>query len=145
VKRALLSELSGESFCGPNILPMLSKLVTAVLVSVLCLGALAAQSRHTIKFTFDYDFGITHACIAQIKKGCVQQFNFYDISTGVATRVKLGSLPVPAGAEGLVKGISFTTERRLFNPGKHMLAVSAQLADGLESDVNKCSTIVKIR
>jgi hypothetical protein len=124
---------------------MLSKLVTAVLVNVLCLGALAAQSRHTIKFTFDYDFGITPACSVQIKKGCVQQFNFYDISAGMAKRVKLGSLPVPAGAKGLVKGISFTTDRRLFNPGKHMVAVSAQLADGMESDVRKCSTIVKIR
>ncbi|MGC1450580.1 MAG: hypothetical protein WA830_11125 [Candidatus Sulfotelmatobacter sp.] len=124
---------------------MLSKLVTAVLVSILCLGALVAQSRHTIKFTFDYDFGITPACSAQIKKGCVQQFNFYDISAGMAKRVKLGSLPVPAGVKGLVKSISFTTDRRLFNPGKHMVAVSAQLADGMESDVSKCSTIVKIR
>ncbi len=124
---------------------MLFKLVMAVLVSVLCAGALAAQSRHTIKFTFDYDFRITPACSAEIKKGCVQQFNFYDISSGFATRVKLGSFPVPAGAKGLVKGISITTERRLFSPGKHMVAVSAQLADGMESDVSKCSTIVKIR
>ena len=124
---------------------MLSKVVTAVLVSVLCAGALAAQSRHTIKFTFDYDFGIIPACSAEVKKGCVQQFNFYDISAGIAKRVKLGSFPVPTGAKGLVKGISFTTERRLFSPGKHMVAVSAQLADGMESDVRKCSTIVKIR
>jgi hypothetical protein len=103
------------------------------------------ESTHKITFTFDYDFRITPACSAEIKKGCVQQFNFYDISSGLATRVKLGSFPVPAGAKGLVKGISITTERRLFNPGKHMVAVSAQLADGMESDVSKCSTIVKIR
>ena len=124
---------------------MLFKLVRAALVSVLCARALAAQSRHTIKFTFDYDFGITPACSAEVKKGCVQQFNFYDISGGFATRVKLGSLPVPTGAKGLVRGISFTTERRLFSPGKHMVAVSAQLADGMESDVSRCSAIVKIR
>jgi hypothetical protein len=124
---------------------MLFKLVRAALVSVLCLGVLAAQSRHTIKFTFDYDFGITPACSAEVKKGCVQQFNFYDISGGFATRVKLGSLPVPTGAKGLVRGISFTTERRLFSPGKHMVAVSAQLADGMESEVSRCSAIVKIR
>lgn len=130
---------------GPNIPPMLFKLVTAVLTSILCAGALTAQSRHTITFTFDYDFGITPPCSAEVKKGCVQQFNFYDISGGVAKRVKLGSFPVPTGAKGLVKGISFSTERRLFSPGKHMLAVSAQLVDGMESDVSKCSTIVKIR
>jgi len=124
---------------------MLFKLVRAALVSVLCARALAAQSRHTIKFTFDYDFGITPACSAEVKKGCVQRFNFYDISGGFATRVKLGSLPVPTVAKGLVRGISFTTERRLFSPGKHMVAVSAQLADGMESDVSRCSAIVKIR
>ena len=124
---------------------MLFKLVRAALVSVLCARALAAQSRHTIKFTFDYDFGITPACSAEVKKGCVQRFNFYDTSGGVATRVKLGSLPVPTVANGLVRGISFTTERRLFSPGKHMVAVSAQLADGMESDVSRCSAIVKIR
>jgi hypothetical protein len=124
---------------------MLSRLWTWVLVSALFGGALAAQSRHTIKFTFDYDFAIIPACSAEVKKRCVQQFNFYDISAGIQKRVKLGSFPVPNGAKGLVKGISFTTERRLFSPGKHMVAVSAQLADGMESDLRKCSTIVKIR
>ena len=74
---------------------MLSRLVTAVLTSVFCAGALTAQSRHTITFTFDYDFGTTPPCSAEVKKRCVQQFNFYDISGGVAKRVKLGSFPCP--------------------------------------------------
>ena len=124
---------------------MLSKLVTAVLASVLCAGALTAQSRHTITFTFDYDFGITPACSATIRKDCVQQFHFYDISAGIPKRVPLGSFPVPTGATGLMKGISFTTDRRLFNIGKHMVAVAAQSENGLESDLQKCATIVKIQ
>jgi hypothetical protein len=74
----------------------------------------------------------------------VQEFNFYDISVGIPKRTKLGSLPVLAGATGLVKGISFATESFLFNPGRHMVAVSARMPNGTESDLRKCSTIVKI-
>lgn len=94
---------------------------------------------------FDYDFRVTPACSPQVKKDCVQKFNFYDISLGIAKKVPLGSLPAPAGATGLMKGISFTTERRLFSSGKHMVAVSAQLESGFESDLQKCAVTVKIR
>jgi len=121
-----------------------------MLISLLCGGVLASQSeksqsRHTITFTFNYDFRVTPACSAEIKKDCVQKFNFYDISLGIPRKVPLGSLPVPAGATRLVKGILFTTERRLFKPGKHKVAVAAQLENGLQSDQQKCSTIVKMR
>lgn len=123
-----------------------------MLVSLFCNEVLVSrskksQSRHTITFTFDYDFRATPACSPQDKKDCVQKFNFYDISLGIAKKVPLGSLPAPAGATGLglMKGISFTTERRLFRSGKHMVAVSAQLENGLESDPQKCTAIVKMR
>jgi hypothetical protein len=102
------------------------------------------ESTHKITFTFDYDFRITPACSPQIKQACVQQFNFYDISQGIAKRVKLGSMPVPSGASGLVKGISGTTEPLLFNSGRHLLAVSAQMPDGSESDLSKCTIIARI-
>jgi hypothetical protein len=75
----------------------------------------------------------------------VQKFNFYDISLGIAKKVPLGSVPAPAGATGLMKGISFTTDRRLFRSGKHMVTVSAQLENGLESDLQKFTAIVKMR
>jgi len=119
--------------------------MTAVLVSLLCAISLASQSRHKITLTFDYDFRITPACSPDVKEACVQQFNVYDISAGIPKRVKLDSFPVPAGATGFVKVISVTTKPRLFNPGRHMLAVSAQLANGMESDLSKCTAIVKIR
>jgi len=99
---------------------------------------------HKISFTFDYDFRATPACSREKAKGCVQRFNFYDISQGIAKRVKLGSAPVPAGASGLVKGISATTEAMQFNPGRHLVAVAAQTSDGAESDLSKCSTILQI-
>jgi hypothetical protein len=102
------------------------------------------ESTHKISFSFDYDFRITPACSRAIKQACVQQFNFYDISQGIAKRVKLGSMPVPAGAGGFVQGISATTAPLLFNSGRHLLAVSAQTPDGSESDLSKCTTIVKI-
>jgi hypothetical protein len=107
-------------------------------------GNCGQESEHKISFTFDYDFGATPACSVQIKEACVRQFNFYDISQGVAKRVKLGSMPVPAGAKGLVKGISGTSEPQLFNSGRHMVAVAAQMPNGVESDLSKCATIVRI-
>jgi hypothetical protein len=102
-------------------------------------------SRHKIRFTFSYDFRITPPCSSKVKEGCVQRFNFYEISGGVSNRVKLGSMPAPADATGFVKGISGTTEPFLFTSGSHMVAVSAQMPDGSESDLNQCAKIIKIR
>ena len=104
----------------------------------------AQESEHKITFTFDYDFRATPACSGQLTKECVKQFNFYDISLGTAKRVKLGSIPVPAGASGLVRGISGTTELLLFNTGRHRVAVAAQMPNGAESDLNQCATIISI-
>jgi len=120
------------------------KLLAVVLVSVLSGSAQTTPSMHTISFTFDYDFRVTPACSPKVTQECVQQFNFYDISMGIANREKLGSIPVPAGATGLVKGISAKTESFLFGRGRHRLAVSAQMSNGEESDLSKCTTIVKI-
>jgi hypothetical protein len=121
------------------------RLVAATFVSLVSCNVLASQSRHKITFTFDYDFRITPACSAEVNKDCVKQFNFYDISVGIPKRVPLGSRPVPTDATGLVKGISFTTKRRLFKPGKHRVAVAAQLENGLESDLEKCAVVVKMQ
>ena len=101
-------------------------------------------SRHRIRFTFSYDFRITPPCSPAVKEKCVQQFNFYEISNGISSRAKLGSIPVPAGATGFVKGITGTTKPFLFTSGKHMVAVSAQMPDGSESDLSQCTKIIKI-
>ena len=102
------------------------------------------EVKHRILFTFDYDFTAVPACAPSIKKNCVKQFNFYDISIGVARRTKLGSMPVPESAKGPVKSISGASDWLVFNPGKHRVALGAQLENGAESDLNKCSTIVTI-
>src|SRR5262245_27931616 len=120
------------------------KLLALVLVSVVSGSAQTTPSVHTISLTFDYDFRVTPACSPNVTRGCVQQFNFYDISVGIPNRQRLGSIPVPARATGMVKGISARTEPFLFGPGRHRLAVSAQMPDGTESDLSKCTTIVKI-
>ena len=115
------------------------------LLSVLVTAKIYPQeTTHTITFTFDYDFSITPACSPKITKACIQQFNFYDISQGISKRVKLGSTPVPTSATGFRPGISGTTDSLLFNSGRHLVAVSAQMPDGTESDLRKCATIVKI-
>ena len=123
---------------------MTTKLSATLLLSLFYGNVLAAQARHKITFTFDYDFGITPACSSKVKLPCVQQFNFYDISAGIPKRVRLGSIPVPPGATGLVKRISGTSESLLFRPGRHMIAVSAQMPNGMESDLSNCTTIIKI-
>ena len=104
----------------------------------------AQEVKHSITFTFDYDFSQNPACSVKVKQACVQQFVFYDISQGVTKRIKLGSITVPAGATGLVKRITATSDSLLFNSGRHTITVSAQMADGSESDLTQCATTVRI-
>ncbi len=108
------------------------------------IGAQAAGSTHKITVTFNYDFTRTPACTAEIKKDCIEQFNVYDVSAGFKNRAKLMSIPVPAGAHGPMKGISGTTSPLVFEPGKHLLAVTAQTPQGAESDFRLCRAWVSI-
>ncbi len=119
-------------------------LVATVSVSLL-FGGTKKPSTHKITFTFDYDFRITPGCSPKVTQECVQQFNLYEISPGISNRRKLGSIPVPIGAIGYVKGISAASRPFLWLPGKHRLAVSAQMPNGLESDLSRCTTMIKIR
>ena len=122
----------------------LSFLLLTSSASPLSGGTQKSPSKHKINFTFDYDFSLTPACSPEVTQGCVQQFNLYEISP--PHRVKLGSILAPVGATGYVKGISATTKPFLWVPGKHKLAVSAQMANGQESEfLDKCTTIVTIR
>lgn len=129
-----------------------------VLLAVLAGTAAAGQSTHKLVLTFDYDFTHQPSCSAETdatkadndkkdKKGqkeCVQQFIAYDISAGVAKRTKLVSIPVPQGANGMVKGISATTPLLLFESGQHLIAVVAQTPNGNESDPNRCTFWITI-
>jgi len=116
--------------------------VTTILMAVISGGCHLGPQKHSITVKFDYDFRLTPACTPKASKNCVQQFNLYDISLGVAIRRKLASHTVPTGATGLVTGITFTTPVLPFESGKHVLAVTAQRPDGAESDVSKCTTSV---
>jgi hypothetical protein len=136
--------LEVRQIANPMRLIVARTLVATVLIGLLSGSVQTTQAKHTISCTFDYDFRITPACSPKVTEGCVQQFNLYDISAGIPKRVKLASIPVPAGASGFVKGISATTDPLLFESGRHLLAVTAQMPNGLESDFTKCTTIVKI-
>jgi hypothetical protein len=120
------------------------KLLTIVFATALATGAQRTGSKHKISVTFNYDFTHTPVCPAKTAKTCVEQFNLYDISAGVAKRTKLMSFPPPLGATGAVKGITAITPLLLFEPGKHLLAVTAQMSKGDESDPNKCTIWVEI-
>jgi hypothetical protein len=103
----------------------------------------AAPRKHTITIKFDYDFRLTPACSQGLTKKCVKRFNVYDISAG--NRILLFSIPVPDGTVGFVRGISVTSPPLPFAPGKHILAVTAQSADGTESVTNACTTVFKVK
>ena len=123
---------------------MMHKLLVTCLIGVFLLNAQKTPSTHTITVTFNYDFTITPACSATLTQKCVKQFNIYDISPGITKATKIGSVPVPSNATGFVKGISGQSEPFLFDPGRHRLAVSAQMPDGTESDLRLCIAIVEI-
>jgi hypothetical protein len=139
------NQLNGEFKTGIAIKLILTCIFIATVSVSLLYGDTKKPSRHRITFTFNYDFAVTPACSPKVTQECIQQFNLYEISDGVWNRKKLGSIPAPVGATGYVKGISVTTKPFLWLPGKHRLAVSAQMPNGHESDLSKCTTIVKIR
>jgi hypothetical protein len=126
-----------------GVLKALTILAVVCATALVCAGQ-SAGSKHKISITFSYDFSHTPVCPAKTAKSCVTQFNLYDISAGVQKRTKLMSFPPPAGATGVVEGITATTPLLVFEPGKHLLAVTAQMSKGDESDPNKCTIWVEV-
>jgi hypothetical protein len=104
----------------------------------------APSSKHTITVNFDYDFSKTPACSKTVTKASVQKFIVYDISAGLKVRTKLFSIPVPPGETKLVKGIMGKSPLLLIESGRHRIAVTAQMADGKESDIDAGMTWVEV-
>ena len=94
----------------------------------------ATPGQHTLTVTFNYDFTTDNACSATVTKGCVLQFNVYDVTTG--TPVKLFSVPAPAGSTSAVTGITGTSGLLPLKSGVHTFGATAQMADGTESSPN---------
>jgi hypothetical protein len=122
----------------PIVAPSKTLLLLAILFAVPCHSlAQSPPVKHTVTVTFDYDFTVNHACSAAVMKKCVVQFNVYDISGGKP--YKLFTISAPSGASGPVKGITGDSEPLLFESGKHLFAVTAQMAGGEESNPRACS------
>jgi hypothetical protein len=117
-------------------------LIALSLLAPLVAAAQTQSSKHSVSVTFDYDFTANHACSATVKTNCVTQFNVYDISSKPPT--KLFSIPAPAGATGPLKGITGESAQLVFEPGKHLLAARAELANGKESKKHACEVWVEI-
>jgi hypothetical protein len=92
---------------------------------------LANPRKRRVTVSFNYDFNLSHACSLTLTKNCVKQFNVYDATD--EEQVKLFSIPVPADAAGLVKGITGTSPPLSLRAGEHILVVTAQAVDGTES------------
>ena len=101
----------------------------------------SADGNHRISFTFDYDFRNTPACTKKVATHCVKQFVLYDLSAGIRKKTMLGTAPLPEHPKGLMH-VSATTDPILFDPGRHLIAVSAEMEDGTQSDPRRCTTIV---
>lgn len=129
----------GSRLAGRRVLIGTPALLAIVLAIALAAAGQAANRRHTVTLTFDYDFRLIPACSSKITANCVQQFIAYDISAGAAKRTKLVVIPLPSRPKGLVRKIRGTTPPLLFEPGKHLFAVTAQVADGKESDPTNCT------
>jgi hypothetical protein len=103
----------------------------------------AGSAMHSITVQFDYDFTKTPACAAKVTTACIKTFDVYDISG--EKPYLLYSIPVPANAQGLMKGITATSPRMLFAIGKHRIGVSAQMANGEKSPPRDCKVIIEIK
>jgi hypothetical protein len=105
---------------------------------------LASHGVHAVTVTFDYDFGKTPACTANITTHCIQQFIAYDVSTSAAHPAMLFPISLPANPVGLVKGISKPGPPIDFASGKHIISVSAMSPDGTHSKRSLCTTSITI-
>lgn len=86
----------------------------------------SSSQPHAIAVTFDYDFGATPACTSKVTQKCVKQFVIYDISAGADMPYKIGTVPLPDNPVGKKQGITGKSDPSVFEPGKHLIAVSAQ-------------------
>ena len=60
-------------------------------------------------------------------------------------RTKLFSIPVPSGAASFVKGITGTSLPILLPAGEHIVAVTAESAEGFESDSRACTAKIQVK
>jgi hypothetical protein len=121
----------------------------AIKIALLILSGLTSTTplygspgKRAITVRFDYDFRLSPACLTPTTKKCVKLFNVYDITGG--KHEWLFSIPVPTQASGLVKGITGTSQPLALDPGKHVLAVTAESADNAESETKVCTTTIYV-
>jgi hypothetical protein len=112
--------------------------VFSIAVIAVCVGCARKQPiKRAITLTFDYDFTAIHACSPSIGTDCIARFNVYEISNDKS--VKLFEIPAPMGASTPIS-ITGKSQPVMLGTGKHLLAVSAQMANGQESDMQACTT-----
>jgi hypothetical protein len=98
---------------------------------------------HIVTVTFNYDFRESPACTPKTKsKTCIKEFVVYDVASG---REKLFTIPPPAGATGIVKGITAKGPEHAIPPGVHYIAVTAVNAAGGESDTEAAKFQVEVK
>ena len=128
-----------------NVKLTIQRFLLASALSALVFVALAVclPRKRRVTVTFNYDFSLSHACSPASTADCVKQFNVYDLTA--KKRMKLFSIPVPADADGFVNGITGTSPPLRLPAGEQILVVTAQAADGSESDFDACTTRIRVK
>lgn len=108
----------------------MKRLILAVLLAAS--AALAQAATNTVSVNGTYDFTVNNGCSSTVTTGCLKQFNVYDVTGAIP--VKLGSVAAPSGANTASATVSGTFTIPALVAGIHSLAITAQMADGTESD-----------
>jgi hypothetical protein len=144
------NDLANARFEAPELWTIIAsresrRVLTLLVITLITACACHAQTqsvKHSITVTFDYDFTVNRACSTTVTTKCIARFNVYDISGGKP--YKLFSIPTPADASGRVKGITGDSQPLLFESGKHLFAVTAQMASGEESNPHACEVWAEV-
>jgi hypothetical protein len=143
-QKILMCESEIHAFVVSGAIPGIDECVQAAQAGDAHKNGPAGTATHTITVKFDYDFTRTPVCGGKLKlkDSCVSNFIVYDISGPKPYR--LFSIPAPADAKGVMKGITATSPRMLFVIGKHRIGVAAVSASGKESPPIDCDIVVEI-
>jgi hypothetical protein len=98
---------------------------------------------YNITVKFEYGFTAIHACPIKAAAPCLKQLNVCNLMDN-GQRILLFTIAAPRRANGIVRGISGSSQALVFAPGQHMIAVTAVTNLGMPSKPPECEIMVNI-
>jgi len=116
----------------------------AVAAILLPIAGWATPSQHKVLVAFTYDFTSQRPCKHEKDTGtCVKRFIIYDITDPKAP-VKLFSIAVDAKAQRMEYRVKVESNLLQLRDGTRTFGVTAQWANGAESDPKACKATVTV-